>query len=152
MTYEKPRILSATEVHVAELQAFLRKSPSLVYPEDVMPYVDAVETEVLALQAENEKLQEESQSVGMAAYELGLKSMAAENAALRQQLADVTASMGRVEERCAKLRELVAGMWPHVRHRSSMCKSCELPCDTSDECLLYEPMRKMMRELGIEVG
>lgn len=35
----------------------------------------------------------------------------AENAKLRQQLADVTESMGRMEERCAKLRELVRDMW-----------------------------------------
>jgi hypothetical protein len=51
----------------------------------------------------------------------------------------------------AKLRELVRDMWPHVRHRASMCASCELPCDASDECLLYEPMRRSMRELGVEV-
>ena len=51
----------------------------------------------------------------------------------------------------AKLRELVRDMWPHVRHRSRMCQECELPCDTSDECLLYEPMRQRMRELGVEV-
>ena len=51
----------------------------------------------------------------------------------------------------AKLRELVKDMWPHVRHRSRMCGECKLPCDTSDECLLYEPMRQRMRELGIEV-
>lgn len=50
-----------------------------------------------------------------------------------------------------KLRELVADMWPHVRHRSRMCAECELPCDESDECLLYEPMRDRMHELGIEV-
>lgn len=50
-----------------------------------------------------------------------------------------------------KLRELVWDMWPHVRHRSRMCRECELPCDTSDECLLYEPMRQRMAELGIEV-
>lgn len=50
-----------------------------------------------------------------------------------------------------KLRELVRDMWPHVRHRSSMCAKCELPCDTSDECLLYEPMRQRMAELGVEV-
>lgn len=31
----------------------------------------------------------------------------AENTTLRQQLADVTESMGRVEERCAKLREYI---------------------------------------------
>lgn len=38
------------------------------------------------------------------AYEI--HPLLAENAKLRQQLADVTESMGRVEERCAKLREL----------------------------------------------
>lgn len=51
----------------------------------------------------------------------------------------------------AELRELVRDMWPHVRHRSRMCAECELPCDESDECLLYEPMRDRMCELGIEV-
>lgn len=50
-----------------------------------------------------------------------------------------------------ELRELVRDMWPHVRHRSRMCGECELPCGASDECLLYEPMRKRMAELGIEV-
>lgn len=35
------------------------------------------------------------------------KQLKAENATLRQQLADVTESMGRVEERCAKLREYI---------------------------------------------
>lgn len=54
-------------------------------------------------------------------------------------------------ERIAALEELVLDMWPHVRHRSSMCAKCELPCDISDECLLYEPMRQRMRKLGIEV-
>ena len=52
----------------------------------------------------------------------------------------------------ARLRELVRDMWPHVRHRSRMCGECKLPCDTSDECLLYEPMRQRMRELGVEVN
>lgn len=51
----------------------------------------------------------------------------------------------------AMLRELAKEMWPHVRHRSRMCRNCNLPCDTSDECLLYEPMRQRMRKLGIEV-
>lgn len=40
-----------------------------------------------------------------------ISDLLSENAALRQQLADVTESMGRVEERCAKLRELVRDMW-----------------------------------------
>lgn len=59
--------------------------------------------------------------------------------------------VGKLESENAKLRELVRDMWPHVRHRSRMCAECELPCDESDECLLYEPMRDRMSELGIEV-
>ncbi len=35
----------------------------------------------------------------------------AESEKLRTQLADVTESMGRVEERCAKLRELACHLW-----------------------------------------
>ena len=61
------------------------------------------------------------------------------------------ADNARLRAENAKLRELVRDMWPHVRHRSKMCTECELPCDTSDECLLYEPMRQRMAELGIEV-
>jgi hypothetical protein len=65
----------------------------------------------------------------------------------------IAATLGNVDllAENAKLRELVKDMWPHVRHRSRMCGKCDLPCDTSDECLLYEPMRQCMRELGIEV-
>lgn len=57
----------------------------------------------------------------------------------------------KAEAESEKLRELVREMWPHVRHRSRMCAECELPCGKSHECLLYEPMRERMRELGIEV-
>ena len=78
----------------------------------------------------------------------------AENAKLHAELTDLRLnscpSCGiKVENE--ELRELVRDMWPHVRHRSSMCAKCELPCDTADECLLYEPMRKRMAELGVEV-
>lgn len=44
----------------------------------------------------------------------------AENAKLRQQLADVTESMGRVEERCAKLRELAEDMWEYVKEYADL--------------------------------
>ena len=57
----------------------------------------------------------------------------------------------KAEAEADRLRELVREMWPHVRHRSRMCAECELPCGKSHECLLYEPMRERMRELGIEV-
>ena len=67
---------------------------------------------------------------------------ASENAALRQQLADVTESMGRVEERCAKLRELVREMYAAI--------------DMADYVHDFDdPMHFMfvddMRELGVEV-
>ena len=62
-----------------------------------------------------------------------IMGLQAENAALRTQLADVTESMGRVEERCAKLREL---LW-------------ELYEDQCDECDRWK-YRDRMRELGIE--
>jgi hypothetical protein len=66
--------------------------------------------------------------------------------------AKLMAEVARLEGENARLRELVRDMWPHVCHRSRMCRECELPCrETSDECLLYEPMRQRMRELGIEV-
>lgn len=39
------------------------------------------------------------------------ESLETENAKLRTQLADVTESMGRVEERCAKLRELARRLY-----------------------------------------
>lgn len=59
----------------------------------------------------------------------------AENAKLRTQLTDVTESVGRMEERCAKLRELVRDiyidMWNHGEW--------------------LEPYEQRMRELGIEV-
>jgi hypothetical protein len=40
-----------------------------------------------------------------------VSELESENAALRTQLADVTESMGRVEERCAKLRALCRDMY-----------------------------------------
>ena len=62
----------------------------------------------------------------------------AENAKLRQQLADVTESMGRVEERCAKLRELVKSMYFDLSHMT-------FPPDWVTDYVAD------MRELGIEV-
>ena len=71
---------------------------------------------------------------------------------LQDQLEEQKCFAADLEKDVRALRKLVRDMWPHVRHRSRMCGECELPCDTSDECLLYEPMRQRMRELGIEVN
>ena len=73
----------------------------------------------------------------------------AENDTLRTQLADVTESMGRVEERCAKLRELVRDMWDAcpadgyycIYHCKHYDKESESHCKLEDR----------MRELGVEV-
>lgn len=84
-------------------------------------------------------------------YELIAKTHQDVNESLRKTNDDLRRMLLEKDEENAKLRELVKDMWPHVRHRSRMCAECELPCDTSDECLLYEPMRQRMRELGVEV-
>lgn len=76
----------------------------------------------------------------------------AENAVLRTQLADVTESMGRVEERCAKLRELVRDMY---LCSDETCTDCEHH-DYSGEgfwCKRGVGWKKArMRELGVEVS
>lgn len=77
----------------------------------------------------------------------------AEADTLRTQLADVTESMGRVEERCAKLRELLARV---ERARRDLCDAypdaellnCE-ECPAWSEC--KGDLADHMRELGVEV-
>ncbi len=81
-----------------------------------------------------------------------------ENAKLRQQLADVTESMGRVEKRCAKLRELVEILMPMVMMSQ---RYCSYICDVREQCVsLANPVygcikrkdiMKRADELGIEV-
>ncbi len=68
----------------------------------------------------------------------------AENAALRQQVADVTESMGRVEERCAKLRELVLAL---ADCRNTTCDDCVRWDYPEGGCSLDG----VMRELGVEL-
>lgn len=74
----------------------------------------------------------------------------AENAKLREQLADVTESIGRVEERCAKLREYAKLMHDHIKECCDCCD--EWYCsnwDEDNECCRFDTM---MRVCGIEVG
>lgn len=54
-----------------------------------MTATEALERRIDELCAENERLRQENQSIGMAAYELGRASLAAENANLRQLLIDL---------------------------------------------------------------
>ena len=85
----------------------------------------------------------------------------AENATLRQQLADVTESMGRVDERCAKLRELAEKAW---KVAEMLCQAWDGPChadgvsikppcplDERDELCVYGLIQRDLRELGVEV-
>jgi predicted nucleic acid-binding Zn-ribbon protein len=69
----------------------------------------------------------------------------AENAALRTQLADVTESMGRVEEQCARLRELLAETLMDV-HEYAEKYGIESSYDAVNEHL-----DARMRKLGVEV-
>lgn len=86
----------------------------------------------------------------------------AENAKLRQQLADVTESMGRVEERCAKLRELVRDVnraahmlceaWEGSCSKEAEGMSLHAVCPISDtnELCVFGKLYERMRELGVE--
>ena len=84
------------------------------------------------------------------AYEI--HPLLAENAKLRQQLADVTESMGRVEERCAKLRELITGAYEAMDAWQMVIANGSDTWGYGKGCL--EQLRKLrddMRELGVEV-
>lgn len=81
----------------------------------------------------------------LAIAEVEASTLEEENDTMRHQLADVTESMGRVEERCAKLRELVKDTLRNM-HGCTFHHSCG-SCDY-EECI-YEARA---RELGIEVG
>lgn len=72
---------------------------------------------------------------------LDMADMLDNNAKLHQQLADVTESMGRVEERCAKLRELCVKALEWLRWAGGITCPPEVPDEFADE----------LRELGIEV-
>ena len=82
----------------------------------------------------------------VAQRESDLEDARVENAKLSTQLADATESMGRVEGRCAKLREL-------VRIAGTYCVNGL--CGKDDGCPLYlgKPycdFERRMRDLGVE--
>ena len=88
-----------------------------------------------------------------AAAMLCLAEIDEENAQLRQQLADVTESMGRVEERCAKLRELVVLNWEWAHSCcGNNCKMQTNDCgyQIDRECNYEREIWDRMRELGVE--
>lgn len=97
-----------------------------------MTATEALERRIDELCRENERLRQENQSIGMAAYELGRASLADEN---------------------AKLRELVRRFAEYVSQ--DRCEGCvyKRRCNDGlvDECWQMTEMRKLARELGIEV-
>lgn len=92
-----------------------------------------------------------------------LGELQSENAKLRQQLADVTESMGRVEERCAALRvesdewhrvaESKQSIIDHMRdegaENAKLRELCEYLWEFAKTCGADHPF---LRELGIEVN
>lgn len=78
-------------------------------------------------------------------------ALANENAKLRQQLADVTESMWRVEKRCAKLRELVRVMAYCMQYERE-CDGCRL--NDADGTITApvgcDSLLDRMRELGVD--
>lgn len=84
------------------------------------------------------------------AQEREIKKLKAENAKLRTQLADVTESMGRVEERCAKLRELVRDYDKCLDTAPFLAGNAGYPC--MPDSGLFGSLHPRMRELGIEVS
>lgn len=74
---------------------------------------------------------------------LALNSAELESKQLQTQLDDVNESMGRVDERCAKLRYLVEDMLSCIEIRAAFGR----PPTTE----MYEEFAQQARELGVEV-
>lgn len=85
--------------------------------------------------AENERLRQENQSIGMAAYELGRKSMADENDKLREAVATAI-----------KVQAVLCGDADSMYCR----KECPLHRQESDDCLACDVI-EVAQELEIEV-
>ncbi len=102
--------------------------------------------------AENERLRQENQSIGMAAYELGRKNMADENAKLRSMRDVWQENDANLREQCAKLRELVRDYEHCTIHAD--CSRCEYDGKLSAHCPFSPcfPDTGELYELGIEVG
>lgn len=131
---------------IKKLRDYLAKSPSVVYPEDVLAYLPAIE-------AENAKLRSELESVGTAAYLYGLGDHKEENAKLRaerdewQRVAaskqDIIDHMRDTSSSNMKLRELVEDMLSYIEIRAAF--------DRPPTTKMYEEFAQQARELGVEV-
>lgn len=76
-----------------------------------------------------------------------------ECARLRVQLDDATASNGRLEERCSKLRELARDYLIFYSQPGCTYCFCHDECRESEEtCMAFERLVDRTNELGIEVN
>lgn len=121
--------------------------------------LDQARHEYDRLKAENTQLREQIELYEMRGRiaEQSLSSsmadglaFAVENVALHTQLAGVTASMGCVEERCAKLRELTS-----IMAERDVLLPCMTSCNPHD-CRFYDSdicsrIANLTRELGVEM-
>lgn len=166
--YEKPRIISATDAY-AELRAEnekLWKERDHWHVEQVHAYGnwEDAHKRVIELEAENSKLREEVELVGMAGYLLAMKQLEAENETLRaerdewhrvaQSKQDIIDHMRDTNAANAKLREL-ASILCFCMQIHKQCDGCKLNGAKGeivhDPLLACDGLHEMLQELGIEV-
>ena len=120
---------------IKKLHDYLAKSPSVVYPEDVLEYLPAIE-------AENARLREEIHWLkrGDVLHVLTDQELAEQQKREREMQASITA----LDEENAKLRELLADAWDYINH----------PADASWTHKKRKEVRgsigDRMRELGVD--
>lgn len=133
---------------IKRLHDYLAKSPSVVYPEDVLAYLPAIEDE-------NAKLRQELEVVGTAAYLYGRTDLADENAKLREERdhwhVEQIHAYGNWEDACrraveldaenAKLRELARLLLYGTTHDA----------EPAEGLVWSQKVNALVRELGIEV-
>lgn len=84
--------------------------------------------------------------------DMRIDQLEAENDNLRTQLADVTESIGRMEERNAKLRELCADMFNGMCGYEHDCRYCEHFEMCEGQYFVGEcEYNRRLRELGVEL-
>lgn len=131
---------------IDRLDAWLRISPSTVLPAEVLEYLVDVKAENETLRAERDEWHRVAQSKQDIIDHM--RDANAENAQLRQQLDDVTESMGRVEERCAKLRELCK--WAILCSEGDVrCEAC--PYHEDADSYVTCSMRAAAIDLDVEL-
>ena len=159
---------------IKKLHDYLAMSPSVVYPEDVLAYLPAIEDENAKLRNEVDNLLdfEHLTSVAVAyagcdecgEYKQTMLRLFAENAKLRDELDLMTEAVealhsAPLEDQLVqalnvadKLRELVQRMWRLERFG---CYGCRRECDAescyASECKEAIEIEQEMRDLGIEV-